>query len=84
MRTGTSLLAKAKQSWESADMYGYIWFYEGKRGEVYAETLYKAKLAALKALGIHPMATRKASRVSVVLAETPDGPVIHKPQDITP
>jgi len=62
---------------------GYKWFYQGKSGEVSAESLYKAKLAALEVLGIHPYG-RKASLVSVVLCETPEGTVTHQPQDILP
>lgn len=63
-------------------MNGYIWFFDGKHGEVYAETLYGAKLAALKVLGIPPMATKRASRVTVMLAELNGAQVTHSTQDI--
>jgi hypothetical protein len=49
-------------------MNGYIAFYRGKRKELQAETLYKAKLAALKHFEVSPMAN-KASEVHVELAE---------------
>jgi hypothetical protein len=50
-------------------MNGYIAFYNGKRIELRADSLYRAKLDALKAFGVHPMATKKAYQVHVELAE---------------
>lgn len=58
-------------------MYGYVCFYNGQRAEIYAETLYQAKLKAMehfqKTAGRRKV---KGELVSVVLAERPDGSTV--------
>jgi hypothetical protein len=55
-------------------MYGYVAFFGNKRIELLADSLYAAKLAAVKILK-----PRKSQEhmVVVILAETPNGPVVH-------
>lgn len=53
-------------------MNGYVAFYEGKRVEVRAETLYRAKQMAVD---LFKPPKRKAHMVSVVLAEKDGVPV---------
>ena len=55
-------------------MNGYICFYNGKRLEVYAETLYAAKLKAIEQF---KPAKSKSHMVSVTLAEKDGEQVIH-------
>jgi len=55
-------------------MNGYVCFYQGKRIEVYAETLYKAKEQAIAQLRVQKA---KEWLVSVTLAEKDGVPVIH-------
>jgi hypothetical protein len=54
-------------------LYGYIALYHGLRFEVYAETSYKAYLAA-----VEHFKPRKSARhlVTVHLCETPDGEAV--------
>lgn len=47
-------------------MNGYVCFYNGKRCEVYAETLWKAKAEAVKVLKV-PL--KQMHMISVILAE---------------
>lgn len=60
-------------------MNGYICLWRGKRIEVYAETLFKAQCKAAELLKVKP---KKRHEITVVLCETENGPVVHKPQDI--
>lgn len=53
---------------------GYVAFYNGKRTEVHAESLYAAKL---KAIEIFKPAKSKQHMVSVTLAELDGLPVTH-------
>jgi hypothetical protein len=53
-------------------MNGYIAFYNGKRIEVYAENLFKAKEKAVK-----EFKTKKTHMVSVMLAEKDGKEVTH-------
>jgi hypothetical protein len=55
-------------------MNGYVCFYNRKRIEIYAESLYAAKLDAVK-----QFKPRKSQEhmVSVVLAEVAGKPVVH-------
>lgn len=55
-------------------LYGYVAFYKGKRIEVYAESSYKAQLAAAE-----KFKAKKAWEVAVVLAEKEGEPVTHLP-----
>ena len=66
-------VARAKAQDES--LYGYVCFYNGKRHELRAPSLYAAKQAAVR----HFKTPRsKEHMVSVVLAERPDGTeVVH-------
>ena len=57
-------------------MNGYVCFYDGKRIEVEADTLYEAKQKAVQKLRVRP---NKAHMVSVVLAEKDGNPVVHTP-----
>jgi hypothetical protein len=56
-------------------MNGYIAFYNGKRFEVYAESLISAKE---KAVEYFKPAKSKRHMVSVMLAEKNGEPVVHK------
>lgn len=59
----------------SNDLYGYVTFYDRKRHELYAHSLYAAKQAAVAYF--KPPKSRQ-HMVSVVLAELPNGmPTIH-------
>ncbi len=51
-------------------MNGYLAFYNGRKVEVYAETLYAAKVKAIAALKVR---RSQEHMVSVVLCERPDG-----------
>ena len=55
-------------------MNGYIAFYDGKRTEVYAATLYAAKLQAIAAF---KTPKKKEHLVTVVLAEKDGKTVTH-------
>ncbi|MFK4131985.1 hypothetical protein ACI2KR_06775 [Pseudomonas luteola] len=55
-------------------MYGYIAFFNGKRAELYADSLFDAKL---KAIAHFKPAKSKQHLVSVMLAEKDGEPVIH-------
>lgn len=55
-------------------MHGYIGFYNGKRVEIYADSLYQAKL---KALDHFKPPKSKVHMVSVVLAEKDGEAVTH-------
>ena len=55
-------------------MNGYIGFYNGKRVELHADTLYEAKLAALAHFA---PPKRRAGEVHVALAEMNGEPVVH-------
>ena len=55
-------------------MNGYKAFYSGKEIEVYAETLYAAKLKAVAAFKASP---KKAHMISVVLCEKDGETVTH-------
>ena len=58
-------------------MNGYICFYRGKRTEVYAATSYAAQLAAAA-----KFKARRASDVTVMLAELKGAPVTHSPAEL--
>jgi hypothetical protein len=60
-------------------MNGYIAFYQGKRLEIHAASLYTAKLEAIKLLKVPKS---KQGLLAVELAETPAGPVIHSTAEI--
>ena len=51
-------------------MYGFVCFYNSKRIEVYAPSMYAAKLKAIEQF---KAPKSKQHMVSVVLAERPDG-----------
>lgn len=53
--------------------YGYVAFYAGKRTEIYAASLYAAKVAAV---AYFKAPKSKAHMVTVVLAERPDGTAV--------
>lgn len=56
-------------------MYGFVCFYNSKRIEVYAPSMYAAKLKAIEQF---KAPKSKSHMVSVVLAERPDGSeVVH-------
>ncbi len=55
-------------------MNGYICFYNSKQIEIRADSLYKAKLEAIKQF--HPPKS-KAHMVSVMLAEKDNNTVVH-------
>lgn len=57
---------------------GYVAFYNGKRHELYAESLYAAKL---KAIDHFKAPKSKQHMVSVVLAEKDGKEVTHNPVD---
>lgn len=57
-------------------MNGYKAFYNGKETEIYAESLYAAKL---KAVEHFKAPKKKAHMVSVVLCEVGDRQVVHTP-----
>jgi hypothetical protein len=57
-------------------MNGYIAIYQGKRTEIYAESLYAAKVEAIRALKVPKS---KTGLLSVMLAEKDGAPVIHTP-----
>ena len=57
-------------------MNGYIGFYLGQRVEVYADSLYGAKIKVIKKLNVPK---NKESLVAVELAERGGKPVEHKP-----
>lgn len=59
---------------EVKDTYGYIAFYNGKHFEVYADSLYDAKL---KALNFFKPPRSKAHMVQVHLAEKNGKAVVH-------
>lgn len=59
---------------EDIKQLGYVAFYNGKRHELYAPSLYAAKLAAVA--HFKPPKS-KAHMVSVVLAEKDGQPVVH-------
>lgn len=59
--------------------YGYLAFYNGKQAEVYATSLYAAKLAAI---ALFKTPKSRQYQVTVVLCERPDGStVIHTAVD---
>ncbi len=55
-------------------MNGYVCIYSGKRIEVLAATLYAARLQAIALLKVPKS---KQGLLSVTLAETASGPVVH-------
>ena len=55
-------------------MNGYLAFFNGKQIEVYADSLYRAKLKALEIL--RPPKSKR-HMVTVMLAEKDDQPVVH-------
>jgi hypothetical protein len=55
---------------------GYVAFFNGKRHELYADSLFDAKT---KAVEHFKPAKSKAHMVSVVLAEKDGKPVVHTP-----
>ena len=57
-------------------MNGFVAFFNGKRHELHAESLYAAKLAAI---AFFKPAKSKAHMVSVMLAEKDGMPVTHTP-----
>lgn len=57
-------------------MNGYVAFFNGKRMDIYAETLYEAKLEALE---VFKPAKSKRHLVSVILAEKDGETVVHAP-----
>jgi hypothetical protein len=61
-------------------MSGYVAFWKGKRAEVYADTIYKAKQQAaaefVKTAGRKKV---KPEDIVVILAETDGVPVVHTP-----
>ncbi len=59
-------------------MNGYIAIYNGKSVEIYAESLYQAKLKAIKEL---KPPKSKQHMVSVMLAELDGETVTHRPID---
>ena len=59
-------------------MNGYKAFYNGKELEIYADSLYSAKL---KAIELFKPLKSKAHMVSVVLCELDDKQVVHIPVD---
>lgn len=59
---------------EGASMCGYIGFFNSKRVEVYAETLWDAKQKVMFELKVKP---KQAGMVSVMLAEKNGEPVVH-------
>ena len=56
-------------TWE-ADMCGYVCFYNNKRIELYATSLFEAKT---KAVALFKPPKSKQHMISVLLAERPDG-----------
>jgi hypothetical protein len=56
-------------AWE-ADLYGYVCFYNSKRIELYATSLFEAKT---KAIALFKPPKSKQHMISVCLAERPDG-----------
>ena len=59
-------------------MNGYLAFYNDKKIEIYAESLYAAKLKAVAAFKVKP---KKAHMVSVVLCEKDGEVVVHNPAE---
>lgn len=59
-------------------MNGYVAFYKNKRVEVYADTLYQAKVKAQKLLKV---SDNQAWKIAVVLAEKDGEEVTHLPLD---
>lgn len=59
-------------------MNGYVAFFNGKREEIYAETLYDAKQ---KAIAIFKPRKKQEHMVSVMLAEKDGEVVIHEAVD---
>ena len=57
-------------------LYGYVAFYNGKRTEIYAESLFKAKELAI---AFYRPPKSKQHMISVLLAEKDGEPVIHTP-----
>ena len=62
-------------------MNGYIFFYNGQRVEVYAATLYEAKV---KAVAHFKPPKSKQHMVHGALAEKNGTPVSHAPQALAP
>jgi hypothetical protein len=61
-----------------SDLCGYVAFYQNKRHELYAESLYAAKL---KAIEHFKPPKSKQHMVSVILAEKNGKEVTHNPVD---
>ena len=57
-------------------MYGYIAFYNGRRHELHADSLFSAKEKAVAHFKVKP---KQAHMVSVVLAEKDGEQVTHTP-----
>lgn len=56
---------------------GYVAFLDGKRAEVWAETLYRAKLAAARMFGVAEN-SKAYLKIAIMLARRADGSdVIH-------
>lgn len=59
--------------------FGYIAMFNGKRIELYAPSLYAAKLEAIKQF---KAPKKKENLISVMLAEKDGQPVIHDPSEL--
>lgn len=61
-------------------MNGYIAIYNGKKAEIYADTLYDAKKKAIDVKGpFGGVPLTKWNTVAIMLAEKDGEPVIHDP-----
>lgn len=59
---------------ELAPKYGYVCFYNEKRWEVYAKSLFAAQLAAAQHFNV---SSKRRHLIHVVLAEFNGNPVVH-------
>lgn len=59
--------------------YGYIAMFKGKREEIYSDTLYHAKVEAIKRF---KPPKKQEHMVVVMLAEKDGKPVIHSPCEL--
>lgn len=61
-------------------MFGYVCFYNGRRAEIYANSSYEAQQ---KAAAHFKLKEKQRYKVSVILAERPDGTeVVHSTASI--
>ncbi len=74
---GTGGAPSPEQIEKGSDMNGYIAHWQGKRVEVYADTLYGAQCEAVKVLQAGTRRKVKGHEVSVMLAEKDGVPVVH-------